>query len=695
VFLAVGGIGGTGAIALPDRETARWFSLATQLGDDLHSLRDGPLGLPAQILTALALFGEPDDDELSAWTLPEDLQQALRTWLGEPPKAAAFVESTATDRQQAAIIAAPPGARLIVEAGPGSGKTHVAIERVKSLIEADVSPTRIWMVSFTHAATGELRARIAATLGDLRSASELTISTLDSLAARLRRYGTTEGQVSRDYEASIADAVRLVETEDSQLTGFLRRLEHVIVDEIQDLSNQRSALLLAIVRHLHPSCGVTLFQDSAQAIYGFADIGSAPSKPVASQLQEAGLGFSVCELDQDHRTREQKLRDLKFRLRATLLDPNLTGDAKYANVRADIERSTPAARGAVEERLPLASSMVLFRSRLALVNATSRYWDRGRSFRLRLPWSEPVLAPWIGALLGACRVDEISRQDFEHMWEETWPTPVLLTPDRAWKVLKSFQGAGTGPALDTGGIAREMAAGTAPPPGATLPILGRTGALLSTVHAVKGLEAEHVVLVLPRVPGSTRGERLAEEARVLFVGATRPRATLEVAGDAELYASPPLPDGRRWVRRSDGHALVELGLQGDVDADGAGQDTEAAEARRSRLWAASERVVPVTAVRTDNTYELFAPNDESFGYLSPGVMADLRDIGHALHPGGARPARTIRGLHVAGVRTTYAYDPEGVPGARARFGLAPIVVGLPIVYFNASGLAETFTWETS
>jgi hypothetical protein len=554
------------------------------------------------------------------------------------------------------------------------------------------------MVSFAHAATGEIRSRIAATLDDPRAALEITISTLDALAARLRRYGPSEIRANGDYDAAIAQAVRLVETDDPRLTGFLRRLEHVIVDEVQDLNAQRSALLAAIVRRLRPSCGVTLFQDSAQAIYGFADDGDAPSKPAASLLQEdAALGFSVRELHLDHRTRGPALRDLKGRLRATLLDTHLTAEAKYAGVRTDIERSTQAIRGAIEERLPSTSSMILFRSRLALIRAASLYWDRGRAFRLRLPRSEPVLAPWIGAVIGGHTADELSRADFEYLWDETWPAPVLLTPERAWGILKSFQGAGTGHLLDLAGIARELAAGQAPPPVATLPVLGRTGALLSTVHAVKGLEAEHVVMVLPRAPEGMTGERLVEEARVLFVAATRPRATLAVAGGADLYGLP-LPDGRRWVRSPDGHALIELGLAGDVDPEGPNQVAEAAEARRVRLWAVAEKVVPLTAAWTDAGYELLgagaAEHGKSFGKLSANLMADLRAVGRALHQDGARPSRTIRGLHLAGVHTTFAFDPEAPAGARAHFGLAPIVVGLPLVYFNTFEHREAVTSGT-
>ena len=93
-------------------------------------------------------------------------------------------------------MAALPEARLIVEAGPGSGKTRVAIERVRSLIDADVALTRIWMVSFTHAAMGR---RGTGSPRRWRTRGPLLNSDLDSglLAARLRRYGSSETSEQR------------------------------------------------------------------------------------------------------------------------------------------------------------------------------------------------------------------------------------------------------------------------------------------------------------------------------------------------------------------------------------------------------------------------------------------------------------------------------------------------------------------
>lgn len=663
-----GPVAATGATLKPDFEA---WTAAPQFATRVATPQFAQL--PEQVRRALALAGQPCDDEMSEWTLPPSAARDLQEWAGRPADLWSEEEDD-TDQSQEAVLAAPLSGRLIVEAGPGSGKTRVACGRIARLIEDGASASRILMVSFTQAAVAELRQRIGGFLSDPVWAGDVQIVTLDSLAGGFRS-GFGETEVPGGFEGGIRAALDLLLADDRGLTAYLRTFEHVIIDEAQDLTADRLTLALAIIRHLSPTCGVTLFEDSAQAIYGWGEDNGESLSGVL--LADPGLAFSHRRLEQDHRTRGHSLRDLKSRLRAMLrsdLDP---GDL-YAGVRAAIEDEADLSSVISNPGSAPRSTLILFRSRAELLQAATRFWRDGAAARVRVTGRQKAVAAWAGALLRTADGAVLSRAAFDLIWRDLWPRPGSLSADEGWRRLRSVAGAGRD-GIDLPRLARRLGS-SSPPPGLTVSATGRTGPVLSTIHGSKGQEAEHVVMALPRAPAAPS----AEEARILFVAATRARTSLSVA--AARPAGAPGFRGRVWLPRPEGHARIEVGRDGDVDvlrtAFPSAEAPEVTEARQQALWRIAETPVAVRAIRRDGGWSLLtdggADDGSDLGFLSAALSMELRAIGRERHS-GAVPGASFRGLFVAGSRTVVSEQAHG----SVRFGLVPIVVGLATVYFNA------------
>ena len=102
-----------------------------------------------------------------------------------PDTAAAGVGRLVLDAAQTAAVAYR-GGPLLVEAGPGSGKTSVVAHRVASLIRDDnIHPENILAITFTNRAAAEMRSRLVPLLG--APARRVWCSTFHSACARILR----------------------------------------------------------------------------------------------------------------------------------------------------------------------------------------------------------------------------------------------------------------------------------------------------------------------------------------------------------------------------------------------------------------------------------------------------------------------------------------------------------------------------
>ena len=154
-------------------------------------------------------------------------------------KATQTLESTtgvrAADKSQDAIILAPADARLVVEAGPGYGKTDVACARVARLLKLGIPPTRILLLSFTRTAVREMRNRIAQLADDGTSTPGVSVRTVDSFARQL--WGAyIGGRPTGTFDAGIQSVLDVLsDPGDDEYERVVQALgaqfAHVFVDE--------------------------------------------------------------------------------------------------------------------------------------------------------------------------------------------------------------------------------------------------------------------------------------------------------------------------------------------------------------------------------------------------------------------------------------------------------------------------------
>jgi hypothetical protein len=677
------------ALTLPDIDALSWLAMSgTEVTGPRFAWRDRNVAVPRQLSVVFAIAGRREGP--SSWLLPEGADAAIGDWMGAyVSEEDAWPES---DPAQRAVISAPLSTRLVVEAGPGSGKTWVACRRTARLVEEGVSPASIVVISFTRAAVSELRRRVASFLPDPARSADLAVWTLDSLAWRLRSgFSGAEDNVPTDgYEANVRETVDMLTKARGGLAEFVQNIAHLVVDEAQDLVGARRELVAAFVTMLSPTCGITVFMDTAQAIYGWQEKAILPGNIKSYLLAQ---GFIEMRLHADHRTKTPHLRTMFAKCRTTLLDTSADPQLTYNRVRETVEHYADGILPHMRATPEHGSTLMLFRSRAETLSVASELWSVSAEFGLRLSGRRTAATPWIAAALSEVVSPTLSRPAFDDRWDEMWPPPIGVDRETAWTALR--RAAPTGTAAVNMDQLRSRLSAVVLPPGLSIPEPGGRGLVLSTIHVAKGREADHVRLMMPKVPAA-EGTDWGEEARILFVGATRARKSLRL-GSTRSRLSDPNRIGRLWQNanfRTGPNARVEIGVEGDVDetaqvSAASWADPANATAAQARLRLLVGRQARLSAERVvgGDRYALSEEDGDMIviGFLCSKVLRDLWAVGRSVHGEGALPPRRIRGLNLIGIRTAAAPGP--VKGALEPYGssglwLVPIVAGVVPVFFS-------------
>lgn len=628
------------------------------------------------------------------------------------------------DLEQLEVILEAPASWQLVIAGPGAGKSAVACQRVAFLVDEGVPPSRILLVSFTRTAVAELRDRIVSYSLAGVAARSVRISTIDSHAWSLRT-GFDDEPLPRSlgegsYELSIERTVGLFSNQNRDLIDFMSRLEHLIIDEAQDVMGLRADLVLQMLRSISPNCGATVLADPAQAIYGFTTDGSDDKTHEQSLLErlrtECPRPLLERPLKHIHRVKDGALVDLFLQTRKEIEIAESAHD-HVARVKQTI-RETCGNDFGVTSFENLAdflngaqdrSMLVLFRRRADVLFASSYCSQAGVEHRLRMSDLPVVVRPWLGWLLGETVQTILERKDFDKLWESrgaVCPAPFLGEQrDDCWALLHRLAAGSRPGTLDLVHL-RNIVARARPPIELCYAELGATGPILGTIHASKGREADTVVLVMP--PHQERADEaldgidsaaIFEEGRVYYVGATRARKMLVTAGNSSTRVGY-LDSGRIFRLRGDKKAQLEVGRDGDVDRLAHLAWSNSLKEQQT-LAAHVGRTVPVkTRAMAEEDYAhrvaLEHKGDDgvtrvlNIGQLSGSFRADLGRLWSKIDQTSAlKPAENIPHLYLAAVGTVglaeHERDAVKPPFSQSALALAPVIKGFPMVRFLFRG----------
>ncbi|MGH4050192.1 MAG: UvrD-helicase domain-containing protein [Clostridium sp.] len=450
-------------------------------------------------------------------------------YVNKTTEAEPAVETSKFDKvaESTIIIKADINSKILVNAGPGTGKTYTVIQRILYIIKNELaSPDCVLILCYTRAAKAVIIGRIEQGIaeGSLTiEANTLNVCTFDSFATSY--LAVIEEQFENlDYNKRIELFNKTIEK------NMFDYFEYLIVDEMQDLVNERAIMVLNILKSIN--CGFLLLGDRCQAIYDYdcGDDRNIDSTKFYKMLYDI-LPDSTCRYELIKNNRQNNLlANFSHDIRQVLLN---SGILKQNEFVSDAMKSISVVQQNAEKFIPETKygikTAILCRNNGEAEYISSYLHSKGNEHTLLRGAKHSVkLHRWIADMFWDYCEIKIGKSDFLERYLIRVNDNSLEAENR-FNVLCSVSNSKDNELKMSDLITEILKSFDIP---LELINIEKDTLTVSTIHRAKGREFDKVYLLQSDFLIQSQN---AEEARVRYVAITRPKTEIEIVKKGKPY----------------------------------------------------------------------------------------------------------------------------------------------------------------
>lgn len=555
------------------------------------------------------------------------------------------------------IIHAPLESHIILNSGPGTGKTYTIIQRLIYLLEQDMcSAEEIYILCYTRSAKKVVESKLEEAVAEGKippSASSICVLTFDSYATYFLMEMKEQGVLKEHFEGcDYNERIRLFNKYVS--ADDFSGIRYFIVDEIQDLVNERAKMVLTILKHLQ--CGYLLAGDRCQSIYDYEADQSATLDSVRFyQLAEQQFPPDMLRYEISiNRRQTEDLAKESSAMRQILLNKDYGEQNHYANEVMKRYSGNTKVESYIKTLTETFSvpTAILCRNNGEAEYISSLLCERKIPHILNRGVNNAAPLPrWIADVFwDDCR-EIISKQDFLDRFR--YRVQGGMDAERIWQSFLTMTHSQDPSAISLSRLTAALGVVNNIPSDfyEKAPLL-----TVSTIHKAKGSEFDRVVLIESAVEPSKES---GEEARVRYVALTRPK-TQFITMRKNTHYFKRTASGRvietglinPYQTKIKCCRCITVGLNGDVDQISfVAGDFESVLQAQEYLIQNVKLYDKLTAVRSAESglYEVFH-NEQHIGTLSKSMTNEI-DLGISATDLHYRLPDKLENLYVSGIST--------------------------------------------